>query len=317
MNSAQRHERVKTIFNPREPLGLNNRDYRQQVEQIFRMMLAADLPRSDAALEPDEWYRKRVGAYIIAKTETIVCGLEEAAFLLEPLGIKATPCQTSGTAVAAGDRLIELDGPAESILKIERTLLNILQRLCGIATTTAGYVRLISDTNCQVAATRKTIWGLLDKRAVQTGGGLTHRLNLSEAAMLKENHLAIIHQRREADALETALRTIITEYPDLQFVEVEVTNSAEFLEALTICKRLPSTIPRVIMFDHFTPDQIRSLLADHCTDSYEPLICFEASGNLHPGNLREYAQTGVDVVSVGALTHSVKSADLSLLFGVL
>jgi nicotinate-nucleotide pyrophosphorylase (carboxylating) len=164
-----------------------------------------------------------------------------------------------------------------------------------------------------VAATRKTLWGIIDKSALQYGGGLTHRLGLSDAAMLKENHLAVLRKSGNPQALPHALRSIVRNDPLLSFVEIEVTNDDEFRQAVAAFRNLTTDVYRVIMFDHFKPEKIRDLVATTKAEGVYSEILFEASGNITLETIRNYADAGVDVVSVGALTHSVKSTDYSLL----
>jgi nicotinate-nucleotide pyrophosphorylase (carboxylating) len=155
---------------------------------------------------------------------------------------------------------------------------------------------------------------LLDKRAIQCGGGLTHRLGLHDAAMLKENHLAILRKSKNPDSLKLAVTEMISAYPYLRFIEIEVTNTDEYREMLGYMKNITAPFPFVIMFDHFAPEQIPALIVEAKAKKLYNHILFEASGNISIETIRDYAESGVDVISIGALTHSVTSADFSLLF---
>jgi nicotinate-nucleotide pyrophosphorylase (carboxylating) len=313
MKSDSRSTVIQNAFNAIEELDLQKPPYREAVVALFSRMLNEDLGQGDVSLTPQETYKTNLKAQIIAKSPSIIAGLEETVFFLDTQNIKCTSKYNSGDAISNIDTLLNVEGKATQILSLERTILNILQRLCGIASMTHSYVDQISGTSAFITATRKTLWGLPDKRAVQCGGGLTHRLGLHDAAILKENHLAILHQSKNQNLFKQAISDIIATYPYLKFIEIEVTNAEEFMRTLTYLRKITAPFPFVIMFDHFTPDQIPELISKTKQIHLYNNILFEASGDISLENVRDYAETGVDVISVGALTHSVTSADLSLL----
>lgn len=311
--TLSRIEQVRKCFDASAELRLDHKYYRQLVLAFLDNLLAMDTGSGDAARQPAEYYNHKVPAIIKAKSPGVIAGLAEIRAFLDHHGLKSTSNFSDGDPVKGGETILTIKGPAGQILAVERTILNIFQRLSGIATVTAQYNQALTGLPCFVTATRKTLWGIIDKSALQYGGGLTHRLGLSDAAMLKENHLAVLKKSSDPQALLTALKAIIANDPPLRFVEVEVTTDDEFQQVVETYKQLTTDICRVIMFDHFSPDNIRRLIEATKTAGVYSQILFEASGNITLETIRDYASAGVDVVSVGALTHSVKSTDYSLL----
>ena len=211
-----------------------------------------------------------------------------------------------GDAVKPGDIAFRVYGKELSLLQIERTMLNIMQRMSGVATTAHKYQSLIADTGCHVLDTRKTTPGLryLEKEAVALGGGMNHRIGLFDMILLKDNHVdfaggitnALVRAKEYCKAHNKPLR-----------IEIEVRNMAEIDEALT------TNIPDRIMLDNFTPERTKEAV-DHIREwerSAGRHMEIESSGGITIDTIRDYALCGVDFVSVGALTHSVKSLDMS------
>lgn len=315
MDQIDRDGVIRNAFDAADELNLNCSFYRDYVGDFFSRMMDEDIGKGDTSLTPEQSYETSLNARIIAKSSAIIAGLDETIFfLLSRKELTATSPFKNGDAIEAGNILLHIEGKAAEIITVERTILNILQRLSGIATATRSYVERISGTNTFVVGTRKTLWGLLDKRAIQCGGGLTHRLGLHDAAMLKENHLAILRKSKNPNSLKLAVTEMISAYPYLRFIEIEVTNTDEYHEMLGYIKNITAPFPFVIMFDHFTPEQIPALIAEAKVKKLYNHILFEASGNISIETIRDYAESGVDVISIGALTHSVTSADFSLLF---
>ncbi|MFP4052905.1 MAG: carboxylating nicotinate-nucleotide diphosphorylase [Phycisphaerae bacterium] len=212
--------------------------------------------------------------------------------------------------VAAGTPLAEWRGPARSMLTAERVALNFLQRLCGIATLTARYVAEVQGTSAGVYDTRKTTpgWRELEKYAVRCGGGRNHRKGLYDAILVKDNHLAILHRSGVEDpvaALPEVLGKLRNRHPHLQFVQLEVDTLDQLRTALT----LPVDI---ILLDNMTPDQLRQAVALREEAGRQDAIELEASGGISLQTLRGIAETGVDRISVGAITHSAKAVDVGL-----
>ena len=201
-----------------------------------------------------------------------------------------------GGKVAKGDVIAVVTGRTKTILKGERTSLNILQHMSGIASETAKYAECCKGTNAHVTETRKTLPGLraLEKYAVVVGGGKNHRYNLSDAAMLKDNHIDAY------GSLTKAVEALRSKMGHMAKIEVEVRNEEELREALG-CKA------DVIMLDNMTTEQMKK-----CVEIADGKAVLEASGNVTLERMAEIAATGVDIISVGALTHSVKAFDISL-----
>jgi nicotinate-nucleotide pyrophosphorylase (carboxylating) len=240
-----------------------------------------------------------------AKSPGVISGLEAAAYVLWRVDprIEFTPKVQDGDAVAVGDVVAELAGPARSILTGERTALNLLQRLSGVATITAQFVAEIAGTRATIVDTRKTTPGLreLEKAAVRHGGGHNHRFGLSDGVLIKDNHLAAIGG---ADRVTKAIAAARLRAPHTVRVEVEVTTLAEVEEAATAGAD-------IIMFDNMSNEMMKEagrIVAKRAIT--------EASGGVRLETVRKIAETGVDLISVGALTHSAPSVDISLTFAL-
>lgn len=245
----------------------------------------------------------RSEAFLLIKEEGILAGIEVAKRICQiyDAQIQFKQKLTDGTPVKSGDIAFTLEGSSRSILAVERLLLNCMQHMSGVATQTAQYVKLIAGTNCTLLDTRKTTPGMrmLDKYAVKIGGGANHRIGLYDMIMLKDNH--IDYAGGLAAALERTKTYLAANNLDLK-VEVEVRSEAELRELLS----LPQDYHR-IMLDNFTPLALKNAL-----QLIPEGIETEASGGITASTIRSYAETGVQFISVGALTHSVKALDMSL-----
>lgn len=245
---------------------------------------------------------------LIIKEEGILAGVEVAKAIINYFD---SECRvelflSDGAAVKPGDVAFKVYGKELSLLQIERTMLNIMQRMSGVATTAHKYQSLIADTQCHVLDTRKTTPGLryLEKEAVAIGGGMNHRIGLFDMILLKDNHVDFAGGI--TNALERARDYCAQKGKDLR-IEIEVRNTDEINEALA------THIPDRIMLDNFTPERTKAAvqLIRQWTEQNGKYIEIESSGGITIDTLRDYALCGVDFVSVGALTHSVKSLDMS------
>ncbi len=270
------------------------------------------------ALFPDP---VEIDAFVVSKSTGVVAGLQEAHYFLvasDPafkprLGhITADFLKKDGDAVVPGDILLRLRGSIQDILKVERVLLNLLQRMSGVATITRTYVdylrRLGSDV--LLVPTRKTLWGLLDKRAVVLGGGGTHRLDLSDAVLIKDTHSELLQHNI------SYMLGVCANRPG-RFLEIEVETKERAVEAAKVFQKLHTpgglSVPGVIMFDNMKPSQIRESIAAIRENGYESeQVLYEASGGINLDNLEHYGPCGVDILSVGQITHSAPSLDFSL-----
>lgn len=234
-----------------------------------------------------------------AKECGIFCGEQiiQTGFSLLDLSLKTTMLIRDGEKVNKGDEIAIIEGSLQSLLTGERVVLNLVQRMSGIATNAAKAVELTKGTNAKICDTRKTMPGLrmLDKYAVRTGGAFNHRGGLYDCIMLKDNHIAF------AGSITNAVRTAKSKIGHTVKIEVEIETKEQLLEAI-------EAGADIIMFDNRTPEEIREwlpLVPSHVT--------IEASGGITLENLRDYAESGVDYISLGALTHSVKALDISAL----
>ena len=237
-------------------------------------------------------------ALAIAKSDVVVAGIDvfkETFLFLDP-GIKFTGCCKDGDVVEKGGRIAEISGNLSRILTAERVALNFLQRMCGIATFTRQYVDEVKGTKAKILDTRKTAPGLryLDKYAVRIGGGYNHRFGLYDGVLIKDNHIVA------AGGISQALARVRGRLPHTLKVEIEVKNLQELEEAI-------NSGADVIMLDNMSLEDMRKAVT--ATGGRVPL---EASGNVTLANVRQIAETGVDFISVGALTHSVPASDISL-----
>lgn len=237
-------------------------------------------------------------AYFIAKDSGVLCGIDIAVRVFELAGgnVETEILLKDGTEVKKGDIIANLKGSTKTLLKGERTALNLLQHMSGIATATNKCVKLAEGTNAKITDTRKTLPGLraLQKYAVTVGGGRNHRFNLSDGAMLKDNHIDAY------GSITGAVSVLREKAGHMLKVEVEVRTFEELQEALDCgCE--------IIMLDNMSPEDMKK--AVEITAGRAKL---EASGNITLDNLRETALTGVDIISLGALTHSVKCFDISM-----
>jgi nicotinate-nucleotide pyrophosphorylase (carboxylating) len=239
-------------------------------------------------------------ARVEAREKMIVCGLpviREVFSQVDPtLQIDSVGDISDGAAVDAQRVLLRVRGRYASILTAERTALNFLGRLSGIATQTRRLVDCVADLPVDLVDTRKTTpgWRILEKYAVAIGGGLNHRVGLYDAVLVKDNHIAA------AGGLEPAVERAISKAPDGVAVQIEV-------ESEEMADRAVGLGCRFLLLDNVDPDTVRRIVARHA-----PEVLLEASGGIGPANLREYAETGVARISMGALTHSVFSADVAL-----
>ena len=234
------------------------------------------------------------------KQAGVVCGLEvgrRAFSLLDP-SVEFTPLVAEGTAVQVGDVVATISGPSRSILSGERLALNLMQHMSGVATCTAALVEKIAGTGAVIVDTRKTTPGMrvLEKYAVRMGGGTNHRFNLADGVLIKDNH--IVAAGGITAAVENARKIV----PHTLKIEVETTNLQQVQEAL-------DAGADIIMLDNMSCPEMKEAVA---LIAHRAKV--EASGNMGSRDVREVAETGVDLISVGALTHSVEALDISLQF---
>ena len=259
-----------------------------------------DAPSGDITSEaviPDILCR----AEITAEQSGIVAGLCEATVLFSHYGITVEQFAEDGRIVKEGDKLLSLTGDAKKILLVERTVLNIIGRMSGIATQTREMVRTVAAINghCRIAATRKTCPGFraLDKKAVQLGGGEPHRENLSDGILIKDNHLALVSLKKAINAAKKS-----TLYKK---IEVEVETPADALLAA-------STGADIILLDNMNPGLVKNTLDKLTKKGLRDHVIVELSGGIEPNTLCDFAALDVNVISMGALTHTVRNFSVKL-----
>ncbi len=270
---------------------------RTEVEAVVRRALQEDVGPGDLTTQATVPPGTRARARITQKQEGVVFGLDAAEMtfaMLDP-GVATERLAPEGT-WREGGPVLEVEGDAAAMLSAERTALNLLQRLSGVATLTARHVEAIAGTGVRLLDTRKTTPGLrlLEKAAVVAGGGHNHRAGLYDAILIKENHIAM------AGGVGEAVRKAKAASPDV-LIEVEARTAADVEEALA------AGAPRILL-DNMTPTGLRAIVA-----RVGGRAELEASGNVSLATIREVAATGVQFISVGALTHSAPALDLSLL----
>ena len=276
---------------------------RKILEEKLLHLLTEDIGQGDVTSAAVLKEGQIVEAAIIAKESGVAAGIEEAVVLAESLGLKTENCATDGEVLRKGQVLIKISGDARTILSAERTMLNLISRMSGIATKTRRLVEKLrqAKATAKIAATRKSAPGLLyfDKKAVFIGGGDPHRLHLDDMILIKDNHIRVF------GTVETAVKKAKTTVSIMKKIEVEVTRIADAVIAA-------KAGADIIMLDNFTPKQIREAVASFRKAGFFGKVLLEASGGITEVNLLDFASTGVDVLSLGELTHSVKALDVSL-----
>lgn len=268
------------------------------IDDLIKTALREDINyidvTSDYLLDPNV----TTEAYFVSKDEGVLCGIEVAMRVFTLLDPEVT-CQIhkrDGDAIQKGDTIVEMKGRTVSLLKGERTALNLIQHMSGIATATNRCVKLVKGTNASIADTRKTLPGLrpLQKYAVTCGGGRNHRYNLSDAAMIKDNHIDAY------GSITAAVEALRKKAGHMLSIEVETRNLDELREALDA----GANIIMLDNMDSYTMKEAVKITAGRAK--------LEASGNITLENIAQVAKTGVDIISLGALTHSVQCFDISM-----
>lgn len=275
---------------------------KSSLASLVKDALREDIGRGDITTRLIIPGNKKAEAVLLAKQNLIACGLgiAELAFKLCDKNIRFRYCSRDGQKVKRGRILAKINGNAQNILFAERVALNFLTLMCGIATEVNKYVAKVKPYQAKIMDTRKTLPGLreLEKYAVRTGGGHNHRFGLDEMVLIKDNHLKIIRGLKGLKGL--------TKGNSRRKVEIEVKNLNELRQALKLK-------PDIIMLDNMRAKDIRKAVKEVAkSQSHKSQVKLEASGGITLKNIRTIASTGVEMISVGALTHSVSSSDISL-----
>ena len=275
-------------------------DYLERSKELIKLALEEDIQDGDvttlAIVEEDEMCKGK----LVAKQNGVIAGLEVFRYvfkLLDGNGLKFYSKYYDGAEVQRGDLIAEFSGKMRTVLSGERTALNILQRMSGVATKTRRYVEQLKDTKTELLDTRKTMPGFryLDKYAVAIGGGTNHRIGLFDMVMLKENHI------KAAGSIQKAVNVVREKYGNKYKIEVETGNLEEVMDAL-------DSDVDIIMLDNMPIEEMQASVL-----MINKKVKTEASGNITLENIKSVAETGVDYISVGAITHSVNALDISLL----
>ncbi len=275
---------------------------RRILEEKLKQILAEDIGQGDVTAQAIIPPNLIVKAIVLAKEEGVAAGIEEATILAEYLGLKVKTKVADGEKIKNKQVLIEISGDAQTILSSERTLLNLLSRMSGIATTTRRLTEKLEKTSskARIAATRKSAPGLLyfDKKAVIIGNGDPHRLHLDDMILIKDNHLAILGN------VEAAVKKAKVNASFAKKIEVEVTIAEDAVKAA-------KAGADIVMLDNFSPKQAKEASQMLLKAGFDKVM-LEVSGGIKEETLLEYAAAHVDIISMGELTHSVKALDISL-----
>ncbi len=263
------------------------------VKSIIRNALAEDIGAGDITSETIIDKETKGKFHLVTREDMVVCGLPVVKMVFREMNkhIKVS-LSNEGKIRSKGEILAIIEGSALAILKGERVALNLLQRMCGIATLTRQFVNAVKGTNAKILDTRKTMPGLriFDKYAVKMGGGVNHRMGLYDAILIKDNHIALAGGIREA--IEKVKKKKLP-------IEIECDTPAQVEEAVKL------KVQRILL-DNMKPSEIKNIVKKN------PKVEFEVSGGITLDNVREYAMTGAGYISIGALTHSARSVDIGL-----
>jgi nicotinate-nucleotide pyrophosphorylase (carboxylating) len=276
---------------------------RKILEEKIRKFLEEDLGQGDITTLLTVPSGTIVEAEIVAKESGVIAGIEEVFTLLESFGFQVRVLVSDGSRVEGKAAVLKIVGDARTLLSIERTLLNLLMRMSGIATATSRLIEKIrrAGYKTRIACTRKVAPGLLyfDKRAVMLGGGDTHRLHLDDLIIVKDNHLMVVGDVGEA------VKRVREAVSFSKKIEIEVSSDNEALEAA-------KAGADIVMLDNFSPQQIKNTMVLLDREGLRSKVLIEASGGINEQNVLEFAATGVDILSFGEITDSAKALDMSL-----
>ncbi|MBU0727116.1 carboxylating nicotinate-nucleotide diphosphorylase [Patescibacteria group bacterium] len=294
------------FFNAIQELILKNPAYKKAVQFYVWEAYKQDLDKGDVTTKyfvPKR--RRKITAELVTNQGGIMAGMYEAEWFLKKIGIKILKKIEDGSVIKPGDVVLKVSGSANKILSVERTLLNLIQRMSGVATSTNRLASKLPK-NIKLLATRKTIWGLMDKRAAALGGAATHRLNLNDAVLIKENHLAL------TDNWKKSFKKVLKKNLKIRFVEIEMESNEEvdyFLEVYDELKKEFSIKQKiVVMLDNFKPDEIKKAVPK----LKKAGIHIELSGGISERNISSYVIKGISAISSGAITTKAPNLDISL-----
>jgi nicotinate-nucleotide pyrophosphorylase (carboxylating) len=312
---ATRAERIEQALFRGGNLTLENLGYSRAIRAFINVLVKGDILPEDLTARALGMKDRPAGAAIVAREAGVAAGLAEFAFLLRSHGVTVRFEKQDGATIRPGDTLLHADGDESKLLALERVGLNLLQRMSGIATAARCMQERASrkSSRARIVGTRKTPWGMLDKRALHLGNGGTHRLGLGDAILIKNNHLALL-ARREEDAAPIAIEKAWKFREVAAFIEIEVRGESAARAAAETFRRLRQEAaheyPCLLMLDNMPPEQAGGILEMLQREKLWDDTLIEVSGGITETNLEGYAALGVDAISIGALTHSAKALDI-------
>ena len=273
------------------------------IEEELEKFLDEDIGHGDITTNALVDSAVQATGIVVCKERAVVAGLSESIILLKLLDCKGTPKVRDGQEVSAQTIVLEVSGSGSALLKVERVLLNLLSHMSGVATATAELVSIAkkNGSSTRIACTRKTLPGLryFEKRAVELGGGDTHRLRLDDAVLIKDNHLVL------SGSITQSVRKAKAKVSFTKKIEVEATTPDQAVEA-------GLAGADIVLLDNMTPQQVKKSVSLLEANNLRDHLLVEVSGGVTKENLAGYVKTGVDVISVGSITHSAKAIDMSL-----
>ena len=312
LDALDRQKLVELAYQKGKELNLANENYLRWLDAFFEKEYCDDVGAGDITSKAVLAENKSRKAFLKAKQAGVIAGIEEVSWFLRKHGLEVKVYIKDGKQVLGGETVLEIQGTQKDILATERITLNVLQRMSGIATETKRLVELLKDSGTRIAATRKAPLRYLDKKAVFLSGGLTHRFGLWDAILIKDNHLETLKSEGTKDYIETAITKASAFADKVEFIEIEVTSHEEAIRAAKKFKSRHLKVPCVVMLDNMAPKAIEGTIKTLRENNLYDSVLLEASGKITPENIQEYAKTGIDVVSLGYLTHSAKVLDMSL-----
>jgi len=307
-----REKLVELAYQKGKELNINNKKYANWLEKFLEQEYREDVRSGDITSEAILTKNKHGKAILKAKQSGIIGGVEEVSWFYGKHGLEVKIHAQEAKQIHRGGTVLEVSGRQKDILATERISLNVLQRMSGIATETRYLVDLLTGYKTRIAAIRKTLWRYLDKKAVFLGGGLTHRLGLWDSILIKDNHLEALKNDGIKNYVEKAITMASHFAGKVGFIEIETTNQDDAVRAARKFRQLKLKNPCIIMLDNIRPTEIEQIIEKLRNKNLYDYVLTEASGNITRENIKEYAKTGIDVVSLGYLTHSAKILDMSL-----
>lgn len=298
-----RDKLILDFWDRSKELTIKNKQYRNFVYDFFNLLLKSDIKGGDITTSSIIDKNKKAKACIVAQEDGIIAGIEEFSFLNKDLKLKLF--KKDRVKIKKNEILIEIEGNAEKILQRERTNLNFLQRMSGIATTVNALNKQL-DGKVKIASTRKALWGLLDKKAVSVGNGLTHRLNLNDGILIKENHLKLVDYNFE--------KAVNSAKSKSKYIEIEVEDKEHALMAANAIKKIIKRNNKnlfALMLDKINSKGVKKIIAKIKDKKLYDSILFEASGNINQNNVHEYLDCDVDIISMGSITNSTRVLNMS------